>query len=277
MPLLPPNWYDTCIALGDFGRESDSHVRKLDEFWDEARPISFGAAGTAVLPTAVDRFAGESDFIEISSFRKRILPAPLGRESRTYPTMRELRLRDITQRRDIEVFSPQIDRGFLVAQPINFKKSVFDHYSRIHHARDILDYCSLAVELGVLDRDSAAEFLDAKKFIPCGVEQGIFPRIWLVETLSGIERVSRQFLHRWGDRVKTYDDYQVRAVGFLSERLGSFILNRELEAIFGGEVPPEVHGHMTTIIDGASEYSVGTTARSKLWSKPYQFIGRWRR
>ena len=88
-PLLPESWYDDCIALGDFQSDSVFHVRQLDRFWHEARPIAYGAAGSHVLPIAIERFSSGAKLIEISSYRKRILPSPEGTESRLYPTLRE--------------------------------------------------------------------------------------------------------------------------------------------------------------------------------------------
>src|ERR1700741_116374 len=55
-PVLPESWYDDCISLGDFQSDSVFHVRQLDRFWHEARPIAYGAAGTHVLPVAIERF-----------------------------------------------------------------------------------------------------------------------------------------------------------------------------------------------------------------------------
>ena len=266
-PLLPADWYDSCVALGEFRRDSAFHVNQFDPFWDQARPIAYGAAGSHVIPIAIARYAGEAEFIEISSYRKRILPLPLGVESQSYPTMRELRVGASEGMSELAVHVPKDEFGFLVAQPIYFKKSVLDHYTRIHVRTDILDYAAIAIELGVLDNVSAAEFLAAKKFFPGGVELGIYPKNWLVDALSRVEMVSREFLCRFGSRVKAYDKYQVRAVGFLSERLGSFLLLRELHERFPNGVPSEVLGHMTTIVTGDSGYSVGTANRSTRWAK----------
>lgn len=255
-PLLPESWYDDCIALGDFQPDSAFHVRQLDRFWHEARPIAYGAAGTYVVPIAAERLSDTAEFIEISSYRKRILPSPQGVESQVYPTMRELSLGEADEG-ELSVFVPRSDLGFLVAQPLHFEKSIIGHYTEAHHRRDILDYASLAVEIGVLDSDSALEFLAGEHFIPGGVEFGIYPRLWLVSALSSVERVSREFLHRYGNRVRKYDKYQIRAVGFISERFGSFLLIRHLVEKFSNNIPAEIFGYMTVIVEGRSSYSTG--------------------
>lgn len=256
-PLLPASWYDECIAMGDFQTDSALHVRHLDRFWHEARPVAFGAAGTHALPVALEKLSSDTRLIEISSYRKRILPYPAGVESHRYPTLRELSCEKEGIEAQLATFTSAADLPFLVAQPLYFKKSVFNHYAMIHHRRDILDYTAIAVEMGVLDSDSAEDFLAAKHFIPGGVELGIYPKPWLTQVLSAIERVSRQFVQRYANRLRRYNTYQIRAVGFLSERLGSFFLIRDLMEQYSNNIPTDIFGHMTVMVEGKSNYSAG--------------------
>ncbi|WP_142280371.1 hypothetical protein [Mycobacterium paraense] len=259
-PLLPQSWYDDCIALGDFQTDSALHVKQLDRFWHEARPLAYSSAGTCVLPIAIKRFCSAADRIEISSYRKRILPSPEGVESQIYPTMRELSPISGGQA-EVAILARTTDLEFLVSQPLYFKQSIIGQYEEAHHRRDILDYTSLAIETGVLDSKSAWEFLDAKHFIPGGVEQGIYPRAWLVDALSKIERVGRLFLERHSRRLVKYDDYQIRAVGFLSERLGSYFLLRHFNEKYSNNIPNEIFGYMSVVVDNNSGYSAGLTDR----------------
>jgi hypothetical protein len=256
-PLLPESWYDECIALGDFQPDSQFHVRRLDPFWHEARPIAYGAAGSLVLPIALARLPESTRLIEITSYRKRILAFPHGRESTSYPTMRELGTEAAAVNPRLAPPTPRNESGFLIAQPIYFESSVFRQYAAAHHRRDIIDYVSLARKMGVLDKKSAKELFAEKEFIPGGVELGIYPRPWLAGALSKLEVVSREFLYRHGRRVSHYDKYQIRAVGFLSERLGSFLLLRHLRAEFSGNIPGDVFGHMTTIVEDGAIYDPG--------------------
>lgn len=268
-PLLPESWYDNCISLGDFQPDSAFHVRQLDRFWHEARPLAYGAAGAYALPIAIEKYFSNADLIEISSYRKRLLPSPVGIESQVYPTMRELSVKDLGWSTKSLAFRPPSGLEFLVAQPLYFEISVLGQYAISHYRRDILDYASLAVEIGVLDSDSASQFLAAKHFIPGGVEFGIYPRPWLTSTLSEIERVGRQFLYRYSQRLRTYGKYQVRAVGFLSERLGSFFLLRHLITKYSNEIPADIFGYMTVIVDNDVSYSSGLTGPPQSASKHY--------
>lgn len=262
-PLLPESWYDDFIALGDFQPDSAFHVRQLDHFWHEARPIAYGAAGTHVLPIAIERFSSDAALIEVSSYRKRTLPSPEGKEAHAYPTMRELSLENFGKEAELAVYTPRTGLEFLVAQPLYIKKSTIGQYAMIHHRRDIVDYASLAVEMGVLNSDSAPEFLAAKHFIPGGAELGIYPKSWLVDTLSSIELVGREFLQRYGNRLKKYNRFQIRAVGFLAERLGSFLLIRHLMETYSNNVPAQIFGYATVIVKDSSSYSAGLADRPK--------------
>lgn len=276
-PLLPESWYDDCISLGDFQSGSKFHIQQLDRFWHEARPLVYGAEGTYVLPIAIERSPSGAELIEISSYRKRILPSPAGVESKSHgnPTMRELSLENLENGAELSVIIPRHGLEFLVAQPIYFESSIAGQYAAAHYRKDIIDYTSLALELGVLDSDSASEFLAATHLIPGGIQLGIYPKSWLIDTLSSIELVSRNFVRRNANRLKRYDTYQVRAVGFLSERLGSFLLIRHLMEKYSNNIPADIFGYMTVVVEGNSSYSIGRskaveTARPKIWPRRYR-------
>jgi hypothetical protein len=262
-PLLPEAWYDHCIALGDFEPDSAYNVRQLDRFWHEARPIAYGAAGAHVLPVVIKRFSDDADLIEVCSYRKKIIPPMEGTESGLFPNLRELNLENFGRVAELSVFVPRAEVGFLVAQPLHFKKSILGHYALVHHRKDIVDYSALAVELGVLDRSSADDFLALQHFIPGGAELGIYPKAWLLQAWTDMELVGRQFLERYSDRVKKYDSYQIRAVNFLSERLGSYLLIRHFKQKFANNIPSDLFGYMTNIVDDRSNYTAAVADASK--------------
>ncbi len=256
-PLIPQSWYDDSIALGSYQPDSVSHISQLDRFWHEARPVAYGAAGTHVLPVAIERFAGSADLIEISLHRKRILLSPVGVVSPVLGGW-ELSVEESREKTELSsVIIPPNESGFLVAQPLYLKDSIIGQYAECHYSRDLLDYTSTAIELGVLNNHTAAEFLITKHLIPGGIEFGIFPKSWLVPALSEIERVGRQFLSSYGDRIKLYDKFQIRALGFLSERLGSFMLLRHLKEKYSNNIPANIFGYMTCLVETGSTYIGG--------------------
>ena len=257
-PLIPASWYDDCIALGSYQSDSVSHVSQLDRFWHEARPIAYGAAGSYVLPIAIERLADAADLIEISSYRKKILLSPEGVESEAYQKAWELTVEECREKTELSsVITPPNDSGFLVSQPLYFEQAVVGVYAGLFRFRDILDYTSLAIEMGVLNDHSAAAFLTMKQVIPGGTEFGIFPKSWLVPALSQIERLSREFLGRYGNRIKEYNAFQIRAVGFLSEQLGSFLLIRHLSERYSNDIPADIFGYMTCVVENGKPYHVG--------------------
>lgn len=256
-PLIPQSWYDDCIALGEYQPDSVSHISQLDQFWHRARPLAFGAAGSYGLPAAIDKLANDADLIEIAMYRKKILLSPEGRPG-SHPRSRELSVRECVEMTDLaSPIMPPSDSGFLVSQPIYAEHGLMGLYAGYHPFQDLLDYTSIAIELGLLTHQSALEFFAGKVVIPGGTEFGIFPRSWLVSTLPKLEQVSREFLRRFGNRVKEYDVFQVRAVGFLSECLGSFLLVRHLMARYSNNIPADVFGYMTCVVEEGLSYYAG--------------------
>jgi hypothetical protein len=211
------------------------------------------------LPVAIERFSGAARLIEISSYRKRVLPFSVGMECPLY--VRALSFETFEKEAELSAFMSRADFEFLVAQPLYFEDSILEQYAACHRRRDILDYTSLAIEMGVLDSNSASEFLAAKHFIPGGVELGIYPKSWLIHALSRIELLDKQFLCLYGNRLKKYDDYQIRAIGFLSERLGSFLLIRHLMEKYSNNIPADIFGFITVIATDESSYFAAVADR----------------
>ena len=76
-----------------------------------------------------------------------------------------------------------------------------------------------------------------KLLIPGGAEYGIFPKPFLIATFSQIERVGREFLRRYSNRLKTYDPNIKLGQFTFSPRdwdhLWSFVISRRsIQTIF---------------------------------------------
>lgn len=278
-PLIPDSWYDDCLPIGNFRPGSRCQVPQREPFWlgtgvaaSRRLVLASGDCEAAHrLPSAIEQCAPSADLIELSSYRKRIFPSPEGRESPVFPTLRELTVTEAARRTDLVAFEPPNE--FLMAWPLFFEDSLFEEYARNHRARDLLDYTSIAVELGFLDDYTSSEFLRSKICVPGGIFFGVFPRSFLLPAMSAIDSVGQAFLRRYGERLECYDDYQIRAISFLTERLGSYFLLGFLMQAFSisgsladmpdraarfiDGVPPGILGHMTVLTEGEASYSHG--------------------
>jgi hypothetical protein len=250
--LVPDHLADFVIGIGSYRPSRGAHISALDSFWDRMRPYSYGAAGNYVIPSAIDT-AGTTDFTGIFSHRKIIVRTQMGTPSPVLGFYNEVATTEAGQipREEIE---PRPGCEFLIGFPLKFPCGVVEHYIDTHRGIDLFEYVSMAVELGILTLDEAQEFAKEKIFIPGGCELGIYPTAWLRPVLEKLERLGREFVTRCAPRIRSYDNFQVRAVGFLAERLGSFLLLSELKNRFANGIPRELCGHLCAIVPPGGSY-----------------------
>ena len=276
-PLIPAKFYTDIVALGDYGQEMDFHISKLDDFWHQNRDVAWGAAGSYVIPKALETRTGSSTVV-LNSYRKVVLRHDLSNPS---PFVIEV-THDYLSSLPSSLKQPASKHDFLVSQPLIFKMGLLGQYNRAHITRDILDYSTLAIELGVLTNSEAFNFLNCPIIILGGAELGAFPTEWASATLNKLEVLGRAFVDIRRSRILTYDSYQVRVIGFLSERLGSFLVLRELAKRYNinfditqamesdmtmadiaknflAEVPPGNFGRTYCCVEEGGHYSVGHT------------------
>lgn len=250
--MLPDSLFDFIVGLGSYRPDRGVHVSEVDSYWDEQRPIAYGAAGTYAMPQVIALEDDNTEHTGLCSFRKIVVRDPIGRESTTYPGMREASAEQLAALTPDDI-RPREGFDFLISRPLIFQLGMVGQYAERHHPIDLLDYLSLAVGVGVLSASELRALLMEQLFVPGGCEFGVFPTDWIGESLSKLELVGREFLTQHGERVRGYDAYQIRAVGFLSERLGSFYLIQELRRRYPHGLPGEIIGHVcTAIVDGKS-------------------------
>lgn len=255
-PLVPDHLADYIIGIGDHRPKRGAHISTLDVFWDRMRPYAYGAAGNYVIPRAIDA-TGSPDLTGIFSHRKLIVRTQMGTPSALVPFWHEISIDDAKRipRREIE---PRPGFEFLIGLPLTFHCGVVDHYIDAHRGIDLFEYVSMAVELEILTLDQAQEFAKEKIFIPGGCELGVYPTAWVRPVLEKLELLGREFVTRCAPRLRTYDNYQARAVGFLAERLGSFLLLSELRTRFPAGVPRELCGFLSVIVPPGGSYDQAT-------------------
>lgn len=252
-PLLPEKFFDYAIGLGSYRPTRGVHISQLDSYWDLNRPIAYGAAGSYVLPLVSALAGNQTDLTGICSRRKIVLRRPIGREAPNYPTMRETTTAELSLLNP-DLMHPRDEFDFLVPMPLEIPQGIIWQYAQAHHVVDLLDYLSVAVQLDVISPSDVSDFASGQYLSPGGCEFGIFPTAWLGEAISKLEIVGREFLDRYGDRIRRYDAYQVRAVGFLSERLGSFFLLKELKRRYPQRTPAGIFGHMCCVVVDGKAY-----------------------
>ena len=238
-PLVPSRFFDQIIALGNYGSELSTHIGSLDPFWHEARPVAFQVAGSYALPNAINHVGFIPDVVGIISFRKIISRSRIGLIAPNAPHMQQVTSNELSLFERSE-FWPSVGHEFFVAQPLYFQEGLIAQYASCHEAKDLFDYMGLAVDVGVLSQADLNDFTRQKHLIPGGCELGYFPWSWLLPTLEKLERVGRAFLRNNRARISKYDDYQIRALSFLSERLGSFLLLQRLTQTYGATIHKSV-------------------------------------
>jgi len=259
-PLVPEQLFDYAIGLGSYRPTRGAHVSELDTFWHESRPLSFGAAGNYCIPIAARRRPA-SPVIGIFSRRKIVLQNPHGTPS-GLKFWRDLDVDDARAIHRAEA-GPRDGYEFLVIHPFVAHDGLGQQYADSHHAVDFHDYLAIAHQLGILDATALEQLPREKMFFPGGCELGFYPSEWIVPTLEKLALAGREFIKRHADRIATYDHYQVRAVGFLAERLGSYLLMRELQRRFPDRLPAQLIGNACSLTQKGGTYSVAVADDSE--------------
>jgi hypothetical protein len=223
------------------------------------RPLAYGAAGNYVIPRAIDTETRVTDLTGIFSHRKIVVRSSIGREAAKYPIYREISV-PAASKVSVEDVRPRDNHDFLIGAPLKFPQGVVQQYAQMHHAIDLYDYLSIAAEIGVMTPNDVREFTLDTNFIPGGCELGIYPTGWLYASLRKLEALGRDFVTRCGARIRTYDSYQVRAVGFLAERLGSYFLLKELRQRYPQGIPRSLIGYLCVIVPDGAPYTGASVA-----------------
>jgi hypothetical protein len=235
-----------------------THISELDPFWDRMRPVAYGAAGNYAIPRAIDVAGAATELTGVFSHRKMVVRTTRGREAINYQLYREISCEEADEL-PAEELRPREGCEFLIGAPIILQSGLISHYAERHHAIDLMDYLSIAVQMGIVTPADVRDFSLETMFVTGGCELGIYPTNWLYGTLQKLELLGRVFLTRHAERIASYDSYQVRAVGFLAERLGSYLLLKELRRRFPGALPAKLIGCLCVVVPEGTIYDCATT------------------
>ena len=149
-PLIPETWFNIELCLGDYGVNSEFHVSRINSYWDSKRSVSYGAAGSNSIPNLIDQLdASADDVIRICSFRKAVV-----RSRNFIPGAQSIVMRFMSPQAAASTKPEQLDptagESFLVARPFRLEEGVFNQYRGTHKIVDLINYTSLAIDLGIL-------------------------------------------------------------------------------------------------------------------------------
>jgi hypothetical protein len=224
------------------------------------RPLAYGAAGNYAIPRAMEIEIPATELTAVFSHRKIVVRNSIGRESIKHPWYRQVSPAAASLL-SVEEVRPRDGFDFLIGRPVQLPLGVIRQYAQAHHPIDLFEYLSIAVQTGVMTPIEVREFSLSTVLIPGGCELGIYPTAWLSPTLRKLEVLGRRFITRCEERIRSYDSYQVRAVGFLAERVGSYLLLKELQSRYPQGVPPGVIGCLCAIVPDGEEYDIATVSK----------------
>lgn len=134
--------------------------------------------------------------------------------------------------------------------------TILDQWRSAHVEIEWCDVMALAVEMGVFTLEERAELEAQTVLFEGGLTMGVFPAALVRETFTKLWPLYQEFSRRHQARFITYGDVQRRTVAYLTERLESYFILRELKKHYPeNPTPPEIGGCLVVVNDGP--WSVG--------------------
>lgn len=231
------------------GKHVVYHGSEISEEFDAWHAFLGGSSGSFVIEKILRDGLIEwnpDDRISIIQYRKFMAITPNGVNAKNYPGMHLVSPSEAIKL-DLHAIQDAVVTPYLVPQPFKLG-SLYEQYGLSHHISDLLRYMAVAVDLKIISGKESYEFLNLQYLIPGGIEFGIYPIGFFMDTISSLRTVSMRFLH--AHKPTSMNPYQRRAVSFCNERLGSYLLQKELVNIYGNEIPKELFGYMHTVAKG---------------------------
>lgn len=247
------------IYSGDAQGPGKLNLRDLAPEWEQHHPVLGGSAGAFAFKNYLLREHPGVKQVGVCQYRKFVSRHRIGSPAKNYQVMdvvskcqvQEIPLHD-------ELLS---DHAFLIGKPGQFliNGAEFDYlyqYKDVHHVEDLLRFTAEAVAQGLISKNDVHPFFGEKIFFPGGVELGLFPADFWIETVTGIESVIRACVSRYGTR---RDGVQARVWSFCMERLGSYLLIKHLRKLHPRENWLAIYGGQLNLVteDDSADYVPG--------------------
>ncbi|MRT30652.1 hypothetical protein [Herbaspirillum sp. CAH-3] len=251
LPVKFPD-YVLPIYLGQAQHEGALNLRDLAPQWVPYHPIVAGMLGNFALRKLILRDYPNVKRVGVCLYRKFI-----SRERISGVPAEDNWMMDVVSDKEfahqtLEQMMEPGDQPFLVGKTCGFNVAgqsagYLSHYAVSHHAEDLLRFAAAATELGVFGRSEAELFFNEKTFFMGGIEMGVFPADFWLRTVEQIEAVTWYCVQRYDTR---REGYQSRAWAFCAERLGSYLLLREMRARYGDPGYMRFFGQLNLITRG---------------------------
>ncbi|MGZ8260116.1 MAG: hypothetical protein ACXWUL_06145 [Caldimonas sp.] len=233
--LAPPAWV-TPIFLGDAQAPGKLNLRELASEWQPYHPVLGGTAGSFALRRYLLERRPDATRVGICQYRKFVSRERISRvRDPKYRAMDVVPLAALAGDAYARHLDPG-DRRFLVSAPRRFtrvfwyRRGTLKEYARDHHVEDLLRFAAEAVAQGVLGNREVERFFAEDVIVPGGIELGVYPADFWLESIGKIEAVVRACVRRYlGER----EGYQKRVWSFCAERLGSWLLLERLRGEAG--------------------------------------------
>ena len=183
----------------------------------------------------------------------------MGQPAPNYPFMQVVGPSEV-QAAAPDIFAPQtLWSGYLIAKPLRIR-SFSGQYSKAHYLPDLLRCIAIGCDLGVLSQIDAHAILYHQTLYPGGIELGFYPVATFLKIAGAFEKIALAFLQDLPVEKRTLPpesfrpkclahQHMTRPLSFCSERITSYLLEKEIKSKFGGTVPTEMIGRMHTVSD----------------------------
>lgn len=202
-----------------------------------------GGFGPMVINHLLQTTTQSDECVTLWQYRKFVTRERYGRPSNVYGGTHELSVAEAASL--VLSADPEPGQSLLFSSLLQVG-SIYQQYVECHHIADLLRYTALAVDLGVLTAAESHTFLQCPWLVIGGIELGTYPLSWWQETFSALEKVATAFIAQH-QPVNLTDPYQKRALAFCQERLGSFLLLRDVTATCNNNIPKNLFGTVHSV------------------------------